>query len=379
MTVDVRPVAGCRDLDAFIRLPWTIYHDDTNWVPPLVAAEQKMLDPARNPFWRHAEAEHFLARRDGRVVGRISAIVNRAHNETHREKTGFFGYFEADREPETAAALLGAAESWLRAKGMDRSRGPANPSLNDPAGLLVDGFQWPPFILMTYNPRRYVALLEGAGYRKVMDLLAYMIVHTDVVRQKIDRIVERVQRSAPIELRTVEPSRFEDELRLVMSIYNDAWERNWGFVPMTEEEIRFAADDLKSILLPELVYFANVGGEPAGFALALPDINHALKKCNGSLFPFGWFHFLKFRLRKIPTFRVVALGIKKKFQHLGIGTLFYQRYLDQHRERGYVAAEMSWILESNEAMNRPILMMGSKHYKTYRMYEKELAPSHTGD
>ncbi len=370
--VEITPVRSPRDLDEFLRLPWSLYRDDSNWVPPLLAGERKTLDPARNPFWRHAEAEHFLARREGRVAGRLSAIVNRAHNDYHREKTGFFGWFESDPAPDIAPALFSSAEAWLRDRGMDRVLGPANPSTNDPSGLLVDGFEWPPFPLMNHNPRHYAAFVEAAGYRKAMDLYAYLILHTDVEREKIDRIAKRVRDSARVTLRTVDLRRFEAELALIMEIYNDAWEKNWGFVPMTTDEIRFAADDLKSIVLPELVYFAEVGGEPAGFALALPNINVALKKCNGSLWPLGWFHFLKFRLRRIPTIRVVALGIKKKFQSLGIGTLFYQRYFNQHMERGYVAAEMSWILESNEAMNRPLQMMGGKRYKTYRMYEKAL-------
>ncbi|MBI2901400.1 MAG: GNAT family N-acetyltransferase [Planctomycetes bacterium] len=372
MGVEISTVRSARDLDTFLRLPWRIYRQDSNWVPPLLSSERKILDRARNPFWAHAEAEHFLARRGGEPVGRVSAILNPRHNEVHGGKTGFFGWFECEQDPEAAQPLLRAAEEWLRSKGMESSLGPANPSLNDTAGMLVDGYEWPPFILMTHNPRYYADLVAGAGYRKAMDLLAYLIVHTDVDREKVDRIAERVRSSAKISLRTIDMGRFEEELRLVTEIYNDAWEKNWGFVPMSQEEIRFAAEDMKAIVLPELVYFAEVGGEVAGFALALPNINLALKKCNGRLWPFGWFHFLKFRLRKIPTFRVVALGIRKKFQSLGLGTLFYQKYLDQHPERGYVAAEMSWILESNEAMNRPARLMGGKHYKTYRMYEKGL-------
>lgn len=365
-------VEPARDLDEFIRFPWSLYKDDPNWVPPLRSAERKTLDRAKNPFWRHAEAEHFLARRDGRVIGRISAIVNHRHNEFHHEKAAHFGYFECEREPSTARELFAAAEAWARAKGMTRILGPANPSTNDPCGLLVDGFKWSPFVLMTYNPRYYIELVEAAGYRKAMDLWAYILLHNELVREKIDRVANQVESRGEVSIRTVRMSRFREELTLVNEIYNDAWERNWGFVPATPEEIEFTANDLKSILLPDLVYIAEYRGEPMGFAFALPDINHVLKKCNGSLWPFGWFSFLKFNLRKIPTFRVVALGIKRKYQHLGIGTLFYKRFFDDGLRLGYKAAEMSWILETNEPMNKPIQTMGGKPYKTYRMYSKEI-------
>lgn len=370
MTVD--PVRTSADLDAFLRLPWSIYKDDPNWVPPLLAAERKLLDRAKNPFWRHAEAEHFLARRNGRIVGRVSAIVNRRHNEFHPENAAHFGFYECERDPATAKELFAAAEAWAAAKGMAKMIGPANPSMNDTCGLLVDGFQWSPFVLMTYNPRYYVEHVEAAGYRKAMDLIAYIILQTDVERKKIDRVAAIVEKRSEVRIRRVSLSRFRKELAIVNDIYNDAWERNWGFVPATPEEIEFTANDLKSVLLPEYVHIAEIRGEPVGFALALPDINHALKKCDGTLWPFGWWWFLKFNLRKIPTYRVVALGIRKKYQHLGIGTLFYKNFFDEAIRRGHTAAEMSWILETNEAMNKPIVEMGGKAYKTYRMYEKAI-------
>jgi GNAT superfamily N-acetyltransferase len=370
--MEIAPVTDPRDLEAFIRLPFRLYAQDTNWVPPLLSAERKMLDPKRNPFFEHAEARHFLARQDGRIVGRISAIVNRAHNEFHNEKTGWWGYFECENDTAAARALFDAAAAWLREKGMTRLLGPANPSLNDPSGLLVDGFKWSPFVLMTYNPGYYVKLVEEAGFVKAMDLWAYILLATELVREKIDRVAQAVQGRSEVKIRTIELGRFEAELEVIKDIYNNAWEKNWGFVPMTEAEIRFTADDLKAILIPELAFIAEIGGKPVGFAFALPDINHALKKCKGSLFPFGWFYFLKFNLRKIPTFRLVALGVKREFQHLGIGTLFYQKFMVDGMRMGYKAAELSWILEVNQLMNRPIQQMGGKPYKTYRMYERAI-------
>lgn len=370
----IAPVTTGRDLEAFLRLPWRLYAGDTNWVPPLLSAERKTLDPRRNPFWRHAEAAHFLAERDGRVAGRISAIVNRAHNEFHREKTGFWGYFESENDPEVAAALFDQAAAWLRERGMERMLGPANPSLNDPCGLLVDGFEWPPFILMTYNPRHYVELVEGQRFEKAMDLWAYIILHNQLVREKIDRVASAVKDRGDVRIRYIDLGRLREELRIVKEIYNNAWEKNWGFVPLTEEEIDYAAGDFKSILLPEFAYVAEVKGQPVGFAFALPDINQILRrKCRkGSLLPLGWFYFLRFNLRKIPTIRLVALGVKREYHHLGIGTLFYQKYMEEGLKRGYRAAELSWILENNDLMNRPLRQMGAKPYKTYRLYQRPL-------
>ncbi len=370
--MNVVPVTDARGLDAFIRLPWRLYADDPNWVPPLVAAERKMLDPRRNPFFLHAEAAHFMLEKDGRTAGRISAVVNRRHNEIHGEKTGFWGYFECENDREAAGALFDRAAAWLRERGMERMLGPANPSLNDPCGLLVDGFKWPPFVLMTYNPRYYVDLVEKAGFSKAMDLWAYILLHNELVREKVDRVASAVKERDDVAIRCVDPSRFDRELAIIQEIYNDAWEKNWGFTPMTPEEIRFTAKDFKSILLPEFAYIAEHKGRPAGFAFALPDINHALKRCKGSLWPLGWFYFLRSSLRKIPTLRLVALGVRREFQHTGIGTLFYQKYIEEGLKRGYKAAELSWVLENNDLMNRPLRQLGAKPYKTYRLYQRAL-------
>jgi GNAT superfamily N-acetyltransferase len=369
---DVRPVGTPRELDAFIRLPWDLYRGDPNWVPPLISAERKLLDTARNPFWSRAQARHFLARRDGRLVGRISAIVNQAHNATHNEKAGWFGFFETENDGATARALLDAAEDWLRAQGATRALGPVNPSTNDPSGMLIEGYDRPPYVLMTYNPAHYPPLVDACGYRKSMDLLAYSVREPELVRGRLDRIVRLAGERSDVQIREVDLSRFEDELRLVMSIYNDAWAQNWGFTPMSEDEIRFVAGDMKAIVLPEFAYFATHRGETIAFALALPDINVALQRVNGRLFPFGWIRFLKRNLRKIKRFRVVALGVKRQWQHLGVGPLFYQRLMDTGLKRGYVECEMSWVLENNDMMNRPLVMLGAKPYKRYRIYEKAL-------
>jgi GNAT superfamily N-acetyltransferase len=365
-------VDGSAELDRFIRLPFRLYRDDPRWVPPLVSAERKMMDPKRNPFYDHAEAAHFMIERDGQLVGRISAIDNKLHNQVQEQKTGFWGYFESENDSEISARLFDAAAAWLRGRGLHRMLGPVNPSINDPSGLLVDGFEWSPFVMMTYNPRFYSRLAEAAGMTKAMDLLAYIITNTELDRARIDRVAELIRKRSEVSLRPVDLTRMDRELDIIKDIYNDAWEKNWGFVPMTEAEVRFQADDLKSILLPEFAYIAEIKGRPVGFAFALPDINIILKKCRGSLLPFGWWHFLKFNLRKIPTIRIVALGVRKEHHKSGIGTLFYQRIIEEGLKRNYTAAECSWILENNDLMNRPIQQMGGKPYKTYRLYEKQI-------
>lgn len=371
--MNVTTVKSPQDMDRFIRLPWSIYTGDPNWVPPLVDAERKMLDAKRNPFYERTEAAHFLLSNGNGPAGRISAFVCRGHNDFHGEKTGFWGYFECPDDPQAARALFDAAEAWVRERGMNRMRGPVNPSMNDPCGLLVDGFDTPPYVLMTHNPRYYPKLVEGRGYAKSMDLLAYFIEDTSVAREKIDRVAQRVRERADVHIRCVDLSRFDDELAIVKDIYNNGWEKTWGFLPMTDSEIRFTANDLKAIILPEFAYIAEVSGKPVGFSLALPDINRAMKKANGSLLPFAWWGFLKFNLRKIPTFRLFALGVKRDFHHLGLGPLFYQKYIEDGMKRGIRTAELSWILENNDLMNRPIQRMGGKVYKTYRMYDKTLA------
>jgi GNAT superfamily N-acetyltransferase len=369
----ISAVTNLRDMDRFIRLPWALYAGDPHWVPPLVDAERKMLDPKRNPFFQRTDACHFLASNGNGPVGRISALVNRGHNEFHGEKTGFWGYFECPNDPEVARALFGAAETWAKERGMTRMRGPVNPSMNDPCGLLVDGFDSSPYVLMTYNPRYYPKLVEDQGYAKSMDLLAYWLDDVALLRDKIDRVAQRVRERANVRVRSVDLSRFDAELAIVKDIYNNGWEKTWGFLPMTDAEIQFTANDLKSIILPEYAYIAEVDGKPVGFSLALPDINRVLKKANGSLLPFSWWGFLKFNLRKIPTIRLFALGVKRDYQHLGLGPLFYQKYIEEGLKRGVRMGELSWILENNDLMNRPIQRMGGKVYKTYRMYDRALA------
>jgi GNAT superfamily N-acetyltransferase len=360
-----------KDLKDFINLPYLLYKNDKNWVPPLKIAELNLLSRQRHPFHKHAEVKYFLAKDGKRNIGRIAAIINYLHNEFHQEKAGFFGFFECIDEDLVAKKLFDAAEDWLRKKGAEFSQGPCNPSTNETCGLLIEGFKSPPTIMMPYNPPFYTKLIESAGYRKIMDLFAYTLTKDHLRVDKIKRFDKLLKRKNSVYIRNVRLERFDEELALIRRIYNNAWSKNWGFVPMTDEEFSYRAKELKHIILPEFAYIAEVGGNPVGFALAIPDINQILKRIGGRLFPLGIFYLL-FHLRKIKALRVIALGIIQEYQKLGIGPLFYLRLLEKGLKRGYESAELSWILETNELMNRAIQRIGGRIYKRYRIYRKYL-------
>jgi hypothetical protein len=318
-----------------------------------------------------------VARREGRDVGRIAAVVDRNHNEFQGEKTGFFGFFECENDPVTAGLLFDAAAAWARDRGMKILRGPANPSMNDEAGLLVDGFDSPPVLMMTYNPRFYVSLVEGAGFRKAKDLLAYWF---DIEREPLDRLQRmagRLARKEPnIAVRNVSKSGLKFDLPKIREVYNAAWEKNWGFVPMTPEEMDFMAERLKPLLAEDLLFLAEIRHpdgrvEPIAFLLALPDYNTAIQPLGGRLLPFGWLKFL-LGLKRIRAIRVVTLGIKKDYRMRGIQAAMFEHGLRASLKRGYAGCEVSWLLEENDLVIRSVRLWGGKLYKTYRMYEKEL-------
>lgn len=370
--VTVRPVDGRADLDRFIRLPWRIYANDPVWVPPLLSDLKTVLDRRRHPFHQHADVEYFLAWRGDEVVGRIAAIVNHRHNEFHGEKTGFFGFFECIDDGDVARALLDTAEAWLRERGMERVYGPESFSTNEESGLglLVDGFDKPPVIMMAHTPPYYPRLVEGAGYVKAKDLLAYWL---DDQRppERLVRGVERLRQAERVKLRTLNLKDFAGEVARIKDIYNSAWERNWGFVPMTDAEFDHLARQLRPVVNPRLCAIAEVDGEPVGFALALPDFNQALKHVNGRLFPFGIFKLLWYR-RKIDTLRVLTLGLKPGYRQKGIDAMLYLHIFREGVAAGFKQAECSWILEDNWDMRRGLERMGARVYKTYRIYEKTL-------
>lgn len=370
MTLAVQPVHTAADRRAFLMLPWRLYRDDPNWVAPLLGDVKAMLDPKVYPFFDHGEAEFFLARDGDAVRGRIAAIVNRLHNDVHHERTGFFGFFETEDDPAVAGALFDAAAAWLRARGMERLRGPASYSTNDECGLLVEGFDRPPVLMMSYNPIYYPRLVEACGFAKAKDLLAYWL-EAEHIPERLARIAERVQKREHLLLRRLDMARFDAEVAAIQEIYNDAWSPNWGFVPMTDREFGFMARQLRPVIDVDFALLAEIDGKPVGFSLALPDLNVALKPVRGRLFPFGIFKLLWYK-RKIGHLRVITLGVRKAYQKRGIDAVFYVETMKRGQARGCPRGELSWILEDNTMMRRGAEEMGAKVYKTYRMYDRGL-------
>ncbi|HLA19312.1 MAG TPA: N-acetyltransferase, partial [Dehalococcoidia bacterium] len=287
MSVTVTPVSGRRDLDAFIKLPFRLYRDDPCWVPPLLFMERQRFAARTNPFLLHADHRLFLARRDGTVVGRISAQVDREHIRHHEELTGFFGFFECEEDPEAAGALLAAAEGWLREHGMETARGPLSFSINQEVGLLIEGFDTPPMIMMNHARPYYGRLIEGAGFTKAMDLYAFTY-NLEAVPPKAHRAVETLRQRPDITIRSGDMHRFNEEIATILDVFNSAWSDNWGFVPVTSAEAHHLAKELRQIVDPEMSVIVEVDGQPAGVVLVTPDLNEAIRDLNGCLFPFGW-------------------------------------------------------------------------------------------
>ena len=355
----------------FIKFPWQIYRNDPFWVPPLMVERKEFLDRKKNPFFKHADVVLYLARRNGRTVGRIAGIVNHNHVEYHQEKVGFFGLFECAKDQEAAKALLDVVREWLKSKGMEIMRGPANFSSNEDWGFLVEGFDSRPVIMMPYNPPYYLELAQGYGLVKAKDLYAYFIDETLPTPPRVVRMAENIRSKEEITVRNLDLKRFDQEVQGIKQIYNSAWSKNWGFIPMTDEEFDHLAKSLKQIVDPHMVFIAEVDGKPAGFSLALPDFNQVLARLNGRLFPIGilkllWHAKVK---RRIDGVRIITMGVVPEFQKRGIDTVFYLETYNVGVKRGYRWAEMSWILEDNTLMNRMLRLLGAKLYKKYRIYE----------
>lgn len=370
--VEIVPVLGRRLRREFVLLPYRFYRDDPCWVPPLISEERKFLLPKSNPFLKNNEVALFLARRGSETVGRVAAVLNNDHQRQHQDRCGFFGLFECVDDAQAAEALLAAAGAWLRAKGCDTLRGPASFSLNSVAGLLVDGFDRPPAVLMAYNPPYYRALLEGLGFRQVMRFFAYEV-SRETIRfpRAVGRLEERL-REQGFTFRSFDLANAERDMAHVIDLFNHAWAGNWGFVPTTLAE---GLDDLKKmrpVIKPDLILFAEKEGRPVGFSLSLPDINQALRPLRGRLFPLGWLRLLR-NLKKIDAIRVTLMGVLKEHRHLGIDLVFYRLTSENALRYGIHKAEMSWILESNEAMNRVLRHINARVTKTYALYEKPLA------
>jgi hypothetical protein len=364
------------DLARFFDVAERLYEGDPNWVAPLRGDLAKVFQD-ENPFFRHGEMQLFVARRGGEDVGRVAAIVDRNHNAFHGEKTAFFGFFESIEDPGVAGKLLDAAALWGRERRMTLLRGPVNPTLNDEAGLLVDGFDSPPVMMMTYNPRFYAGLLEGWGLRKAKDLLAYWFPLEEKPLERLSRVADRFRRrESGVVVRNVSKGSLSRDLAKIREVYNEAWEKNWGFVPMTPEEMDFMAKRLKPLLVEKLLWIGEAPRpdgslEPIAFMLMLPDYNPAIAPTRGRLLPFGWLKFLLAR-RKIRTVRVITLGVKQSHRLSGIQSIMMADSLRFLLKLGYTGAEVSWLLEDNELVIGAVRLWGGKLYKTYRIYEKSL-------
>ncbi|MDW7966587.1 MAG: hypothetical protein RMI39_00465 [Thermoanaerobaculum sp.] len=358
----------------FLRLPWRIYQGDPFWVPPLRQQVKGYLDP-KHPFYHQGrgEREVFLAYRGSRPVGRIAAILNRAHNQFHGDRWGFFGFFECEDDPEAATTLLEAASSWLRARGCEAIVGPTNPSTNYECGLLVEGFDRPPTVMMTYNPPYYSSLLQGWGLEKAKDLYAYWSpVHPGSL-ERLRRFSRKTQEREPtLSVRQVNLQDFAREVRIIQDIYNNAWEKNWGFVPASDEEFAWLARELKPLVDPHLLYIAFYDGDPAGFLLALPDVNPALSELNGSMAN-PWRLLRAFWVgRKPDGLRLITMGVKQQYRLRGIEGVMFYHGLQAALDRGYRWCEYSWILEDNEMAKRTVRLMEAQLVKIYRLYCKSL-------
>lgn len=370
----MRSVGSAADLRKFIDFPYRHYRSDPLWVPPLRRDVATLVSRTDNPFFEHAEVAYLLAERPaGTIVGRIAAIRNDAHGRAQPEEAsvGFFGLFESVDDQAVADALFAAAGAWLRARGLTVMRGPTNFSTNDDCGLLVDGFGTPPVVMMPHNPPYYARLVEQAGFVKVMDLLAYEG-GQDTVPARLTQAAPRLAERYKITLRPLDPKRFWSDVEQVKRLYNQAWEKNWGFIPMTDAEMNHLARQLKPVVVPDLVVFASIGERAIGFAIAVPDFNVALRgNRSGRLWPLGIFRIL-WNQRKIRRTRVVTLGVLPEDRHTGADALMYEWLWRHAHALGYPWAESSWILETNTAMRNALERMGFAVYKTYRLYDRPL-------
>lgn len=375
MTFSITPVENSAQKRRFINLEWEINRDTPQWISPLRVERKEILNTKKNPFYRHARQQLFLAYRNGIPMGRIAAIINENHNAFHNEKSGFWGFFECRDDQEAASGLFETAADWIRKNGMENMYGPMNPSTNDEVGLLVEGFDTPPYIMMPHNPEYYPALVEGAGNSKAMDLFAWHITAEAAdkgITEKMLRVSDKIMKKYNITLRNLELKKLDTEIKIIQDIYNDAWSDNWGFVPLTDEEIDYIGGKLKQFAREELLLMAFKDGKPIGFSITLPNLNQILARIpSGRLLPTGIFKLLA-GMRKIDSARVLILGVKKEFQFIGLGSIFYIETIKRAIELGINRGEMSWILENNFTMNRAIEAIGSKCYKRYRIYSYPL-------
>ena len=374
----IQPVEDRRTLKQFLKMPARLYAGDPNWVQPLMFERLEHLNPKKNPYFEHAEVGYWLAFRGERPVGRISAQIDRLHLERYDDATGHFGFLEAEDDTEVFAALFEAAETWLRARGMRRATGPFTLSINDETGLLIEGFEAPPYLMMGHAPRYCAIRVEERGYRKARDLVAYAFDVAAPPPPRARRLLERLSKGGGLSFRPIEMRRFDQELQTIVDIFNDAWSDNWSFVPMTPAEVRHMGKNLKPIVRAEYAWIGEADGEPAAMTVTLPNLNEAIADLGGRLLPLGWAKLLwRLKVRGTRTARMPLMGVRKKYQGTQRGAALALGVIEAvrgwHADHGAKEAELSWVLEDNRPTHDIIEMVGGRAYKTYRVYEKILA------
>ncbi len=372
--IEVVEVESSSHLKKFITYPNKLYQGDSNYVTPLLSERKEFFDRQKNPFYKTSSVKLFLAMENGEVVGRIATCINYNHNQFHEEQIGFFGFFDCPDDYEIASTLLKVAMIELKRQGMEKMRGPISFSTNHECGFLVEGFDSPPSVMMTYNQPYLPKLAEKFGLKKVMDLLAFKITSDSPISERVQKVVEKQTERSKITIRTLRMSEFDREIKRINDVYNDAWQHNWGFVPMDQDEFFYVAKNLRQIVEPDLVFIAEYEGKPVAFSLALPDINQALIHMKGRLLPFGLLKLLwhtKIR-NKIDGVRMITFGVVPQFQKRGVDMAMYVATHNKGIEKGYKWAELSWMLETNELMLKAAEQMGAKPYKKYRIVELPL-------
>lgn len=372
-TNGVTLVTSKKERKQFLQFPYTHYKGEEHWIAPLKMEQKKLIDTKKNPFYKNGNIALFIAEQNGKVCGRIAAIEDHRFNEYHGSKTGFFGFFECIDDESVAYLLFKVASDWLQERGYTEMLGPSNPSMMDEIGILVDGFDHDPGILMPYHKPYYDKLIKSAGLEKAMDMHAFRVTQATVAMTRMYRAEEIVRRRLPtLRIREVDPKNIESEVQIVRQIYNKAWANNWGFIPLTEAEFDAVAKDLKPILDPKVAHIAEVDGDPVAFSIALPDLNQALKHMDGTLFPTGIFKLLWHR-RKINQIRTALMGVVPEYQGKGIDALLHKEAILNGQQVGYKSSELSWVLETNQNMIRVAEKIGARLEKTYRMYRRDLS------
>ncbi|MBC8873474.1 MAG: N-acetyltransferase [Planctomycetes bacterium] len=371
----VKPVQTRKEKSQLFKFPWKLYRDDPNWIPPLRTAQLELLNYKPHPFYGHAEIQTFLALRDGQPCGRVAGIINHIHNEHHKEQRGFFGFFECVDNQEVANGLFDAVRDWFAQRDITMIRGPVNPSLNYECGLLIDGFDSPPTFMMTYNPPYYPTLIENWGFSKVQDMYAFWG-HVDMLAtqdKKLRFIADEVRRRFNLQMRPLDRSRFAEDVRMFLDIYNRAMEGTWGFAPMSEGEIDHMSAGLKHLIVPELTAKADVDGKTVGAVFGLLDYNPRIRRINGRLFPFGFMRLL-INKKAIKRVRILSTNVVPEFQKWGLGLVLLDELVPKALEFGIEEGEFSWVLESNHLSYASLKRGGAKIIKTYRLYDWEAEP-----